>query len=193
MLKDLFVSAVRVKILRIFLFDKDKSYHVRSLVRAVGSEINAVRRELQKLTAIGFLRRRPSGNRVYYSLNSSSIYYPELLSLFVKEEGIGADIIKAEKELGNVKYAALARSFIRGRVSTILDVDLFVVGSVNIEVLKNIVSNEEKRYGKELNYTVMGEDEFNFRKRRNDSFIVKILSQSRVMLIGDEEEFSSIS
>ena len=193
MLKDLFVSAVRVKILRIFLFDKDKSYHVRSLVRAVGSEINAVRRELQKLTAIGFLRRRPSGNRVYYSLNSSSIYYPELLSLFVKEGGIGADIIKAEKELGNVKYAALARSFIRGRVSTILDVDLFVVGSVNIEVLKNIVSNEEKRYGKELNYTVMGEDEFNFRKRRNDSFIVKILSQSRVMLIGDEEEFSSIS
>ena len=193
MLKDLFVSAVRVKILRIFLFDKDKSYHVRSLVRAVGSEINAVRRELQKLTAIGFLRRRPSGNRVYYSLNSSSIYYPELLSLFVKEGGIGADIIKAEKELGNVKYAALARSFIRGRVSTVLDVDLFVVGSVNIEVLKNIVSNEEKRYGKELNYTVMGEDEFNFRKRRNDSFIVKILSQSRVMLIGDEEEFSSIS
>ena len=193
MLKDLFVSAVRVKILKIFLFDKDKSYHVRSLVRAVGSEINAVRRELQKLTSIGFLRRRPSGNRVYYSLNSSSIYYPELLSLFVKEDGIGADIIKAEKELGNAKYAVLARSFVRGRASTVLDVDLFVVGGVNIEVLKNIVSNEEKKKNRELNYTVMGEDEFNFRKRRNDPFIVKILSQSRVMLIGDEEEFSSIS
>ncbi|OGC56363.1 hypothetical protein A3H26_00270 [candidate division WWE3 bacterium RIFCSPLOWO2_12_FULL_36_10] len=193
MLKDLFVSAVRVKILKIFLFDKDKSYHVRSLVRAVGSEINAVRRELQKLTSIGFLRRRPSGNRVYYSLNSSSIYYPELLSLFVKEDGIGADIIKAEKELGNAKYAVLARSFVRGRASTVLDVDLFVVGGVNIEVLKNIVSNEEKKQNRELNYTVMGEDEFNFRKRRNDPFIVKILSQSRVMLIGDEEEFSSIS
>jgi len=193
MLKDLFVSAVRVKILKIFLFDKDKSYHVRSLVRAVGSEINAVRRELQKLTSIGFLRRRPSGNRVYYSLNSSSIYYPELLSLFVKEDGIGADIIKAEKELGNAKYAVLARSFVRGRASTVLDVDLFVVGGVNIEVLKNIVSNEERKQNRELNYTVMGEDEFNFRKRRNDPFIVKILSQSRVMLIGDEEEFSSIS
>jgi len=193
MLKDLFVSAVRIKILKIFLFDKDKSYHVRLLVRAVGSEINAVRRELQKLTKIGFLRRRPSGNRVYYSLNSSSIYYPELLSLFVKEEGIGADIIKAEKELGNAKYAVLARAFVRGRASTVLDVDLFVVGSINIEVLKNIVSNEERRRNKEINYTVMGEDEFNFRKRRNDPFIVRILSQSRVMLIGDEEEFSSIS
>src|SRR3990167_36238 len=173
MLKDLFVSAVRVKILKIFLFDKDKSYHVRSLVRAVGSEINAVRRELQKLTSIGFLRRRPSGNRVYYSLNSSSIYYPELLSLFVKEDGIGADIIKAEKELGNAKYAVLARSFVRGRASTVLDVDLFVVGGVNIEVLKNIVSNEEKKQNRELNYTVMGEDEFNF----------KSLSKRRIILI----------
>jgi hypothetical protein len=34
----------------------------------------------------------------------------------------------------------------------------------------------------------MTEDEFEFRKRRNDPFIGEILSRVRVLLIGDEEE-----
>jgi hypothetical protein len=34
----------------------------------------------------------------------------------------------------------------------------------------------------------MTEEEFLFRKRRRDPFIVDILNSGRVMLIGDEEE-----
>jgi hypothetical protein len=38
----------------------------------------------------------------------------------------------------------------------------------------------------------MSLEDFEFRKRKGDSFITKILSQSRTMLIGDEEEFTKI-
>ena len=37
----------------------------------------------------------------------------------------------------------------------------------------------------------MTEDEFDFRKKKRDPFIVAILSSSRVMLIGDEETMLS--
>ena len=45
---------------------------------------------------------------------------------------------------------------------------------------------------REINYSIMSEEDFTFRKRKNDHFVSKILTQSRTMLIGDEEEFSSV-
>lgn len=193
MLKDLFVSEVRVKILKTMLTNPEKPYHVRGLVRAVKTEINAVRRELDRLTNAGILRKRQSGNRIYYSVNTSSMYFPELLSLISKEEGLGSDVIKNIKKLGGVHFALLSRAFLRGRQSTALDVDLFVVGdTVNIPVLQEIIKRHEQILGKEINFTIMKDDEFIFRKRKNDSFIAKLLAQSRTMLIGDEEEFCTV-
>lgn len=181
-----------MNILKTMLGNPAKPYHVRALVRAVDTEINAVRRELQRLTNLGLLRFRQSGNRIYYSVNTSSSYFPELISLISKEEGLGAEIIKHVKQLGDIRYAMLSRAFLRGRESSVLDVDLFVVGNANAEQLKTLVKNEESRLGREINYTVMSEDDFNFRKRRNDQFISKVLAQSRTMLLGDEEEFCAI-
>ena len=192
MLKDIFVSEVRVKILKIMMLNSTKQYHVRALVREVGTEINAVRRELSRLTNLGLLRKRQSSNRIYYTVDTNSLYYPELLSLVAKETHIGESIISNAKYLGNVKYVLLSRAYLRGRVSTVLDVDLFIVGSVNLDVLEKIVKAEQIRVGRDFNYSVMGEEEFIFRKRRNDQFIAKVLSQSRTMLIGDEEELCAL-
>ena len=41
---------------------------------------------------------------------------------------------------------------------------------------------------KEINYTVMSREEFDFRKKRRDPFLTGILAGSRVMIIGDDEE-----
>lgn len=192
MLKDIFVSEVRVKILKLMLPRPTTQFHVRGLVRAVKTEINAVRRELLRLSTLGLLRKRQSGNRIYYTVNTASTFYPELLSLVAKEEGIGADIINNAKELGAIKFAVLSRAYLLGRTSTVLDVDLFIVGNANQEVLDRLVKEEQQKTRRELNYTIMSEEEFVFRKRKNDTFISKVLSQSRTMLIGNEEEFCNI-
>lgn len=192
MLKDIFVSEVRVNILKTMLPNPEEQLHVRAIVRAVGTEINAVRRELKRLYKLGLMKKRPSGNRIYYFVDTSHAYYPELLSLVAKEEGLGAEIIKNQKKLGDVKFAVLSRGYSRGRKSNVLDVDLFMVGAVNIDVLQEIVKKIEKEEEREINYSVLGEDEFIYRKRKNDTFVNRILMQSRTFLIGDEEEFSSI-
>ena len=69
---------------------------------------------------------------------------------------------------------------------------MFIVGSANMPILIEVVKRNERILGKEINYTVMPEEEFVFRKRKNDTFIAKILAQSRTMLIGDEEEFCTV-
>lgn len=192
MLKDLFVSEVRVKILKLMLPDPSKSLHVRAIVRAVGTEINAVRRELERLEGVGLLNKRRSSNRLYYTVDSSNMYYGELLSLIAKDDGLGYEIVANRKNLGDIKFAVLSRKFSRNIPSSTLDVDLFLVGSLNFHILESLIKEYEERLGREIHYSVMGEDEFMFRKRKNDQFISKILSQGRTMLVGDEVEFTSL-
>ena len=192
MLQQLFVSEVRLKILKLLLLNPDKSYHVRAIVRAVGAEINAVRRELDNLIGINLLRKRQSSNKLFYTVDTTHLLYSDLLSLLSKEEGLGGKLVKRLKELGEIKYMMLAKAFLRGRTSSALDVDLFVVGDVRIDAIEKVIKEYQQETNVEINYSVMTEDEFRHRKRANDHFITKILSQSRSMLVGDEEKFSSV-
>lgn len=192
MLKSLFVSEVRIKILRLLLLSPEKSVHVRAIVRFVGAEINAIRRELDNLLEIGLLKKRQSSNRIYYTVDLSNPLYPELIGLLAKEEGLPAVLIKKAKELGNVEYAVLSKAYIKGRASSVLDVDLVVIGDIKTGVLEKLVKEEETRLGREINFSVLDSEDFKYRKRTNDPFIYKVLTQSRIMLLGDEEKFCSL-
>ena len=188
MLIDLLISKVRVKILELFLGSPDQIYHVREIVRRVGEEINAVRRELARLEKTGLLASEWRANRRYYSVKKDFIFYFELLSMVNKSVGLGGNIIKNKGKLGKIRYAMLSGSFIRGKPYGPNDVDLFIVGTVVLPELGSIVREEEARRNREINFTPMSDEEFVFRKSRRDPFVMNILSKPRVMLIGDEEE-----
>ena len=67
-------------------------------------------------------------------------------------------------------------------------VDILVVGDIVLPELASLIRMEESKRGKEINYTVMSKEEFEFRKKRRDPFLQGILFGSRVMIIGDEED-----
>lgn len=191
MLRDLITSKTRVKILLLFLDDPSSMYHVREIVRRVSEEINAVRRELILLEKKGVLSREPRANRVYYYLDRNYPFYFDLVRLHAKTNGLGADIIKNRVKLGKIKYAMLSGKFSRHIRENTDDVDLLIVGTIVLPELTLVVKEEEAKRGGEINYTVMSEEEFVFRKKRRDPFISSIISASRVMLIGDEESMLS--
>ena len=188
MLKDLFISKTRVKLLTLFLANPGKIFYVRELVRMVSEQINAVRAELSHLEKAGALFSESRANRKFYGFRKDYLYYDELSRMVTKSTGLGGDIIKERGKLGKIKYAVISGGFIRRRPVGSTDVDLLIVGNVVIPQLAQIVKNAENEVGREVNYTVMTEDEFNFRKRRRDPFVVGIVEKTRVMLVGDEEE-----
>jgi DNA-binding transcriptional ArsR family regulator len=191
MFSDLITSKSRVKLLNVFLSSPNEMYHVRELVRRTKDEINAVRRELFFLEKKGILTREPRANRVYYSLSKSYPFYYDLLKVGSKNIGLGADVLKNKVKLGRIKYAMFSGRFLRKMKEQPDEVDLLIVGNVVLPELALLVREEEKRLNTEINYTVMTEDEFNFRKKKRDPFIISILAGSRVMLIGDEETMLS--
>lgn len=188
MLSDLIVSRVRVKLLEIFLGNPGKIYHVRELVRQTQEEINAVRRELAHMEKNGLVSKEPRANRLYYMFRKDYPLYFDLMELVAKTSNLGGNILKNKIKLGKIKYAMLSGSFIRQTTSNQNNVDLLIVGNVVLPELSNLVRLEEARREKEINYTVMTEEEFEFRKRRRDPFILEVLAGSRLLLIGDEEE-----
>lgn len=189
MLKDLIISKVRVAILELFFGNPYNSYHVREITRKIEEEINAVRRELAHLNKRGILTKEARANRLYYSLRKDYPLYYELLEIIAKTTGIGGSILKNRPRLGKIKYVMLNGAFARGLKKPPDSIDLLIVGNVVIPEVARLVHEEEVKREVEINFTPMPEDEFNFRKTRRDPFLMQILNGSRIMIIGDEEEF----
>jgi len=191
MLDDLVISRVRVKLLEIFLSSPGQIIHVRELVRKSKEEINAVRRELLHMEKAGMVSKEPRANRLYYSFRKDYPLYYDLLALVTKTTGLGAAIIKQKNKLGRIRYAMISGRFARNIPGSAEQVDLLVVGNVVVAEVASLVREEELRRGREVFFTPMTEEEFVFRKKKKDPFIAGILSGSRIMVIGDEEELIS--
>lgn len=188
-LEDIVISRVRVKILTLFLTHPNSIFHVRDIVRKVGEEINAVRRELAHMEKAGMVSKEQRANRLLYVFRKDYPLYYELLELIGKTTGLGWDILKQKAKLGKIKYAMLSGRYVRDLPKRDTSaIDLLVVGTVVLPELAQLVKTEEVRRERELNYTVMTEEEFAFRKHRRDPFVLSILEGARVMILGDEEE-----
>jgi hypothetical protein len=184
----LFISKVRIKLLTLFLSNPGSFLYVRELVRLVDEEVNAVRRELTRMQKIGLLRSEERANRLYYQLRADFLFYPELLRMVAKTTDLGGDIVSRHKDLGLIKHAMMSAALIKGRVARAHEVDLLLVGRIQTPVLAEIIKENQKRHGHEINYTIMTEDEFRFRKKRRDPFVLSFLQQTWINLLGDEED-----
>lgn len=189
MLSDLLISKTRVKLLEIFLADVTQMYHVRDLVRRADEEINAVRRELAHLEAAGVVKKEPRGNRLYYWFRKDYPLYQDLLSMTAKTTGLGQAILKNKSKLGHLNLVMFSGNFVRHQPRIKADdVDVLVVGGVDLGELSNIIHVEEEKRSMSINYTPMTLEELKFRRTRRDPFLLSILIGSRVMIVGDEED-----
>lgn len=185
---DIFVSKVRVKMFQLFLSSHEDLFHVREIVRRVDEEINAVRRELARMEKFGLVTSEWRANRRLYGFRKDYIFYPELLAMVTKTTGLGGGIIKNKQKLGRVKFAMMAKRFAVNDTSGSEDVDLLVVGQIVLPELQALVADEQMKREREINYSFMDDAEFSFRVRRRDPFILRVLFQPKIMLIGDEKD-----
>jgi len=175
--------------LELFFSNLKEFYHVRGIVRETSEEINAVRRELTKLEKDGILRKEPRGNRIYYFVRDEHPFFGDLLSIVAKTTGLGKSLIENRNKIGRVSLIMFSGKFVRRKDrKRDDDVDILIVGEVVLPELASVIRVEESKRAKEINYTVMSREEFEFRRKRRDPFLSGILAGSRVMIVGDEED-----
>ena len=188
-LNDLLISKVRVKVLELFYINPEEMYYVREITRLVKEEINAVRRELERMLECGLLKSEQRGNRLYYYLNKRYLYHQELQRIVAKSTGLGKKIRRYRRKLGTLSFVMFSGTFASRQAAKADELDILLVGDVVLPELDELIKAEQKELGREINYAVLNADEFEFRKTRRDPFVMEVLYGVRVMIIGDENEF----
>ena len=184
----LFISKVRIKTLKYFLFNPENPLHLRGLVRELKEEINAIRRELNRLEEVGFVRAEARGNRKFFILNKDYVFLDELMGLFHKSFGVGGALLNDIGKLGEINFIILTGSFTYFVAPNKDIIDLVVIGNVNVETLTQIVGEAEKKLNREINYTVMKNSDFLLKKKRRDVFVMQLLLSKKILIAGNFEE-----
>ncbi len=86
MIEQLFGSKTRVKLLRLFFSNPNRSFYVREITRIVDEQINSVRRELANMLSLGIITSDSSNNKLYYEVNQKYEYFDALQSMFSEVE-----------------------------------------------------------------------------------------------------------
>lgn len=188
-MQDFMISKTRVRMMELFFSQPAEMFYVREITRATKEEINAVRRELDRMLSYGLLKSEQRGNRLYYFLNPKYVFFQELQQMVAKTTGLGKKIRRLQRKLGTITFVMFSARFIQGLRPRQEEVDILIIGDVVLPELQALIKEEEERIGREINYAVFSEEEFAFRKTRRDPFIMDILYGSRVMVIGSEDEF----
>ncbi|MEK7528770.1 MAG: hypothetical protein AAB592_03305 [Patescibacteria group bacterium] len=173
MLKQLFTSNTRIKLLSIFLLNPEGEFFIRELTRKLDEQINSIRRELGNLKKIGLLRSRMKNRKKYYVVNKNFILFNELKGIFIKAAGNSDDIIKKITKLGNVDLLVLSGLFVDKKSPA----DILVVGNVDNDDLQNML-NAEVRTHRPVTFSVLSKQDFVYRWNMRDKFVRDIVTDS---------------
>jgi len=176
-LKSLFSSQTRVKLLATFLLQPDQEFFIRELTRLLDEQINSIRRELENLRKIGFVKARHKNRKKFYKIDTDFIFYQELRSMFTKEIQAETPLVSSLKKMPEVKLILLTGSF----VSADSTVDLLVVGNVKKEYIEALIAQDPEL--KDIKYSIFPEPDFLYRISLADRFVHEILTNPRNLIV----------
>jgi predicted nucleotidyltransferase len=187
MLESLFTSKSRVKILKLLIFSQE-DIHLREIARRTDVTPPYVKKEIEKLKKLNLVTETRRGNQKIFKINKSSPLYEDLKRMFLKTEVLG-DVIKESLKNEDIKYALIFGSFAKGEENEKSDIDLLVIGSLKEESILKIVRDSESKTGREINYILWNEKEFEKRAKEGHHLLKDIIIKPVIMLIGDFDEF----
>jgi hypothetical protein len=205
MVEQLFGSKTRVKLLQLFFSNPNRAFYVREITRKIDEQINSVRRELSNLLSIGIITSDANNNRLYYEVNQEYEYYQPLAVIFggikppvaekttkkgkaapeVKAAEVAPEhpLAKAIRSTGKIDLAILTGQFTREDVS---GVDVLIVGDVNQAKAAKFITELEQSENKELRYTVITLENYQYRLQINDRFIGNVLAAKKQGIINNQ-------
>jgi hypothetical protein len=122
----------------------------------------------------------------FYQTNQAFPLLRELRDLVLKSWLLlERNLAKRLDKIGRIRLLILSGRFVgqTAQESQIPTTDIFIVGSVNRDKLKSLVSSISRSFGEDIRYTVMSTKEYKFRKDITDKFIYAILEGRHIKVI----------
>jgi hypothetical protein len=175
-------NSARVKIMRLFLLNRNKIFAGKDIVKRSRVNVSIVRRELRLLSSVNFIKKRDAG----WSFNSAFKYGEEFQDLLVRSDSLNKEtILDNFKKAGRVKLLIASGVFIKKQDSR---VDLLIVGDkMKRSKIEEGIRKLEAEIGAELVYAVFDTKEFLYRLNMYDKLVRDILDYPHEVLLQAKE------
>lgn len=184
----LFRSRAQILILKLLFLNPAGELHLSEIARRTDLAPSVIAKECAILLSLGVVKRSVSGNQTLYQINKQGVMHDELKRIIMKYELL--DVILANKLRGKqVRYALIYGSFAKGRENEKSDVDLLVVGDLDEDHLLKAMHEVERETGREVNYLLWKEREFEDKVRDQIPLLGEISKTPVIMVVGEESEF----
>ena len=110
-----------------------------------------------------------------------------------KTVGVSGSLKDVLERVGNVEFAFIYGSFAKAKENYMSDIDLITIGDLDEDRLIGELDKLEEQLQREINYKLYTLKEFRKEVEGRIPFLVEILRDKKVMVIGDETELQKIS
>jgi len=184
----IFKSKARQAIFRLYFTNPEKRFYLRELERELRIPVSMLRKELISLAKEGLFSSSKQGNLLYYFLNKQYSLYSEIKAIVFKTVGIQGSLSKVLLPLKNIEVAFIYGSYAKSTINAKSDIDLFIIGNPDEDILVEEVNNLERNLNREINYNIYSRSDFEKKKKEKDSFVEDILKNKKIFLIGDTND-----
>ncbi len=184
----------RAAILGLLYEHPDQSFYYRQLTRELkGLSVGTLQRELDTLSQLGLIERSAVGKQVFYRANRNHPIFTELRALVAKTVGAIPTLRSALAPLADrISVAFIYGSMARGEETAESDIDLLIVGKVELEDVIARLGNVEASLRRPVNPTVYSPVEFRTKLTSGNHFLNSVVRGNKVFLIGDEDELRTV-
>jgi predicted nucleotidyltransferase len=152
----------------------------------LGENYSAVWKELVRLEKLGILTSEQRGISKEYHVNPTCPIAPELRSIVLKTEGAGIVIKEKLQEVGSVKEAFIYGSYASGDSDAQSDLDVMIIGDIDLDQLAPVISELERELSRPINYVIYSQEEWKDKAALKDPFWENVTGAPKIMLIGGE-------
>jgi len=179
-------SKIRQDLLALFFTNPSQKYYLRELQRMLGYSAGSIRRELLRFQKDNLFTTQKIGNLLYYSLNTKHPLFEELKSIISKTVGVEGSLRKLLSSIRQIKIAFICGSFASKSQRAASDIDLMIIGNPDISNLNEKIARLEKKLKREINTSIYSWEEYKTKKKAKGGFILDLLKNPKIMLIGKE-------
>ena len=187
LLDKLFGSRTRAGLLGWFFAHSGEPYSVRQLASILGDDPSNLSKELSKLEDLGILISSRERNLKRFQVNQDCAFGPELKGLMQKTTGIMGrlrSVLQAAKGIG---FAFVYGSFAKGTENAESDIDLLIVGDIDLDKLDRIFIGLEKAFGRTVNYVLYTKREYETKKAEGNAFLQEVRGRDKIWIIGKND------
>jgi predicted nucleotidyltransferase len=187
-------GGVKQRVMALLFGQPTRAFHGNELMRLIGSGKGALQRELRRLTESGLVSVTKVGNQKRYQASPNSPIFDELCRIVLKTFGLADVLCQALLPLETqIKIAFVYGSVAKRTDTSESDIDLLVVSdTLGYGDLIGALEESETKLGRKINPTVYTTAEIARRRADGNSFILRILEQPKLFVIGEEHELGEL-